>query len=60
MIGMTTDGTLNILFHTMDDLEHIKKLVPLTKEDIEAIEIAIENKIPFGITPYYLSLFDFS
>ncbi|MBC8499527.1 MAG: KamA family radical SAM protein [Candidatus Atribacteria bacterium] len=48
------------IFHTMDDLEHLKKLVPLTKEDIEAIEIAIENKIPFGITPYYLSLFDFS
>ncbi|TFG92768.1 MAG: KamA family radical SAM protein [Candidatus Atribacteria bacterium] len=48
------------IFHTMDDLEHLKKLVPLTKEGIEAIEIAIENKIPFGITPYYLSLFDFS
>ena len=51
---------LKHIFHTMDDLEHLKKLVPLTKEDIEAIEIAIENKIPFGITPYYLSLFDFS
>ena len=51
---------LKHIFHTMDDLEHLKKLVPLTEEDIEAIEIAIENKIPFGITPYYLSLFDFS
>lgn len=48
------------IFKDMDDLEHLKKLVPLTEEDIEAIEIAIENKIPLGITPYYLSLFDFS
>jgi len=51
---------LKHIFHSMDDLEHLKKLVPLTEEDMEAIEIAIENKIPFGITPYYLSLFDFS
>jgi len=51
---------LKHIFHTMDGLEHLKKLVPLTEEDIGAIEIAIENKIPFGITPYYLSLFDFS
>lgn len=48
------------IFKDTDDLEHLKKLVPLSKEDIEAVEIAIENKIPFGITPYYLSLFDFS
>ena len=51
---------LKHIFHSTDDLEHLKKLVPLTEEDIEAIKIAIENKIPFGITPYYLSLFDFS
>jgi len=51
---------LKHIFQDMDDLENLKKLVPLTEEDIKAIEIAIENKIPFGITPYYLSLFDFS
>ncbi len=51
---------LKHIFQDKDDLENLKKLVPLTEEDIEAIEIAIENKIPFGITPYYLSLFDFS
>ncbi len=51
---------LKHIFHNMRDLENLKKLVPLTEEEIEAIEIAIENKIPFGITPYYLSLFDFS
>lgn len=42
-----------------NDLENLRKLVPLTEEDIEAIQIAIENRVPFGITPYYLSLFDF-
>ena len=51
---------LKHIFQDKDDLENLKKLVPLTKDDIKAIEIAIENKIPFGITPYYLSLFDFS
>jgi len=51
---------LKHIFQNMDDLTSLKKLVPLTDEDIEAIKIAIENKIPFGITPYYLSLFDFS
>ena len=51
---------LKHIFQDKDDLEKLKKLVPLTEEDIKAIEIAIENKIPFGITPYYLSLFDFS
>ena len=51
---------LKHIFQDKDDLENLKKLVPLTKEDINAAEIAVENKIPFGITPYYLSLFDFS
>jgi len=51
---------LKHIFQDKDDLEHLGKLVSLTEEDVEAIEIAIENKIPFGITPYYLSLFDFS
>ena len=51
---------LKHIFQDKNDLEHLKELIPLTEEDIEAIEIAIESKIPFGITPYYLSLFDFS
>jgi len=51
---------LKHIFQDKDDLENLKKLVPLTEEDIKAIEMAIENKIPFGITPYYLSLFEFS
>ncbi|MBA7499618.1 hypothetical protein ES704_02363 [subsurface metagenome] len=51
---------LKHIFHNMNHLGILKKLVPLSDEDLGAIKIAIENKIPFGITPYYLSLFDFS
>ena len=51
---------LKHIFHNMNHLEDLKKLVSLSDKDVEAIKIAIQNKIPFGITPYYLSLFDFS
>jgi len=51
---------LNHIFKDEEGLINLKKLVPLTKNDIDSIKIAIDNKIPFGITPYYLSLFDFS
>ncbi len=51
---------LKHIFQDKEDLRHLQKLIPLADNDIKAIEIAIENKIPFGITPYYLSLFDFS
>ncbi|GAH91185.1 unnamed protein product, partial [marine sediment metagenome] len=51
---------LKHIFYNMNHLKILEKLVPLSDEDLEAIKIAIENKIPFGITPYYLSLFDFS
>jgi len=51
---------LKHIFQDKEDLKHLQKLIPLADDDIKAIEIAIENKIPFGITPYYLSLFDFS
>lgn len=47
------------IFKDREDLDHLKNLVSLSKEDEEAIRLAIENQIPFGITPYYLSLFDF-
>ncbi len=48
--------------HVFKKLEHVdmlKELVPLTEEDVENMKMAIQNRIPFGITPYYLSLFDF-
>ncbi len=31
----------------------------LSDEELENIELAVKNKIPFAITPYYLHLFDF-
>jgi lysine 2,3-aminomutase len=43
-----------------EGLEHLKKLIPLTAEELKSIELALQYQIPFGITPYYLSLFDFS
>ncbi|GAB4116801.1 MAG: KamA family radical SAM protein [Candidatus Caldatribacteriota bacterium] len=51
---------LKHIFKDKNDLNALQELIPLTQEDIRAIEISIENRIPFGITPYYLSLFDFS
>lgn len=42
-----------------EGLFHLKKLIPITSEEIKSIQIAVDNDIPFGITPYYLSLFDF-
>ncbi len=48
------------IFKDREGLEQLKHLLSMTREDIEAIEIALQENIPFGITPYYLSLFDFS
>ena len=50
---------LKYIFKDMKGLAHLKQLVPLTDEEIESITLSIENGVPFGITPYYLSLFDF-
>jgi len=45
--------------HIIKDAKTLKKLVKLTDEQSEAVELAQENKVPFGITPYYLSLMDY-
>ncbi len=45
--------------HIIRKAETLKKLVKLTDEEHEAVEYAQEFKIPFGITPYYLSLMDY-
>lgn len=37
----------------------LSKLIKLTPDEKQAVKIARENKIPFGITPYYLSLMDY-
>lgn len=36
----------------------LRELIDLTDEEYQAIKLARENRIPFGITPYYLSLID--
>ncbi len=48
------------IFKDARGLEDLKQLIPMTEEEIKAIELSFQNHIPFGITPYYLSLFDFS
>ena len=40
------------------DADTLAKLVDLTDEEYQAVKMARENRIPFGITPYYLSLMD--
>ncbi len=45
--------------HIVRKAETLKALVKLTDEEYEAVALARENRIPFGITPYYLSLMDY-
>ena len=47
------------LRHIIRDAQSLRQLVHISDEEYEAITLARENKIPFGITPYYLSLMDF-
>ena len=37
----------------------LRDLVPLRSEEIAAVRLAVRYGVPWGITPYYLSLFDF-
>ncbi|MCF6289838.1 MAG: KamA family radical SAM protein [Desulfobacterales bacterium] len=44
--------------HVIRDARPLLDLIELTGEQQEAVEKAVANRIPFGITPYYLSLMD--
>ncbi len=44
--------------HIIRDAKTLSSLIKLTEEEYEAVRLARENRIPFGITPYYLSLMD--
>lgn len=44
--------------HIIRDADTLRALVNITDEDYEAVRLAREYKIPFGITPHYLSLMD--
>jgi lysine 2,3-aminomutase len=50
---------LGHLFKGPEALSWLEQLIPLREEEKEAISLCVEHGIPFGITPYYLSLFDF-
>jgi len=44
--------------HIIRDAKTLRSLLELTDEEYKAVSIAEKSKIPFGITPYYLSLMD--
>jgi lysine 2,3-aminomutase len=46
------------LKHVRRNVTDLEGLIDLMAEEREAIRRAVENRIPFGITPYYLSLMD--
>lgn len=50
---------LGNLFKGEDALPRLEQLIPMTNAEKEAVRLCVEYSIPFGITPYYLSLFDF-
>lgn len=46
------------LRHIARNAKDLARLAPLTAEEIERIDRAMEKGIPFGVTPFYASLFD--
>ena len=46
------------LRYVIKDLRTIRDLVHLDKDEIKGLELAKKYRIPFHITPYYLSLFN--
>ncbi len=46
------------LTHVIDNPEPILDLIELTAQGRAAIKKAVQNKLPFGVTPYFLSLMD--
>jgi len=46
------------LKHVITDSKILGDLIDITEEERKAAELARQHRIPFGITPYYLSLMD--
>ncbi len=44
--------------HIIRDADTLRSLIKLTDDEYEAVRLARQHRIPFGITPYYLSLLD--
>ncbi len=47
------------LQHIIKDYNTLADLVDLSDEEKQAVQMAVKNRMPFGITPHYLSLIDF-
>lgn len=45
--------------HIIRDADTLRSLTKITDEEYQAVKLARENKVAFGITPYYLSLMDY-
>ena len=45
--------------HIIRDADTLSQLIQLSDEEYQAVKLARMYKIPFGITPYYLSLMDY-
>lgn len=57
----TTDDWNDYQWHlknVIKDAKPLQELIELTNEQKAAVDDAVENRIAFGITPYYLSLMD--
>lgn len=46
------------LKHVITEAETLGHLIDLKSDEREAVELARKHRLPFGITPYYLSLMD--
>jgi len=44
--------------HIIRDADTLNDLIKIKEEEYQAVMLARKHKIPFGITPYYLSLID--
>lgn len=45
--------------HVIKHEDDLRSLIELSDDEYSAVKLARMNKIPFGITPYYLSLMDY-
>lgn len=45
--------------HVIREARCLNALIKLSEEEYRAVELAKESRVPFGITPYYVSLMDY-
>ncbi len=61
ILGASEQDWANWRWHTKNvitDADRLGSLVKLSKDEKSCIKKACENKLPFGVTPYYVSLMD--